>query len=118
VALREAIVNAVIHGNLEVSSELLETGGSTFQDLVAERQRTAPYANRKVVVVARYTADQVTYVVTDEGPGFDPGSLPDPTDVANLERPSGRGLMLIRMFMDDVIFNARGNQITMAKRRG
>jgi len=118
VALREAIVNAIIHGNLEVSSALLEEGGSLFQDAVAERQRTAPFADRKVQIVARYVADQVTYVITDEGPGFDPSCLPDPTDVANLERPSGRGLMLISMFMNEVSFNARGNQITMTKRRG
>ncbi len=117
VALREAIVNAVVHGNLEVNSELLEGGGAAFQALIAERQRVAPYKDRKVTVVARYSPDGVSYVITDEGRGFDPGALPDPTDVANLERASGRGLMLIQMFMDEVAFNASGNEIRMTKRK-
>ena len=56
-------------------------------------------------------------VVEDQGPGFDPGCLPDPTDLSNLEKPSGRGLMLIRTFMDEVDFNPRGNRIRMVKRR-
>jgi anti-sigma regulatory factor (Ser/Thr protein kinase) len=48
--------------------------------------------------------------------GFDPATLPDPTDSANLEKPSGRGLLLIHAFMDEVSFNATGNQIRMVKR--
>ena len=117
VALREAIVNAVVHGNLEVHSELLEGGGDAFQASIAERQKTAPYKDRKVTVVARYAPGSVAYVVTDQGQGFDPGALPDPTDVANLERASGRGLLLIRMFMDEVSFNDVGNEIRMIKRK-
>ncbi|MBV8077326.1 MAG: ATP-binding protein [Planctomycetaceae bacterium] len=57
------------------------------------------------------------YIIRDEGPGFDPSLLPDPTAPANLERASGRGLLLIRALMDEVAFNAAGNQITMTKRR-
>lgn len=117
VALREALVNAVVHGNLEVSSTLLEGEPGAFARLIAERQKTSPYKDRTVTVVARYKRDVAEYVVTDQGPGFDPGGLPDPTDLANLEKPSGRGLMLIRMFMDEVGFNDRGNEIRMLKRR-
>ena len=54
------------------------------------------------------------YTVRDEGPGFDPASLPDPTDPANLDRPCGRGLLLMRTFMDNVIFNDKGNEVTLA----
>lgn len=118
VALREAIVNAVIHGNLEVSSTLLEEGGTAFAEAIEARRRELPYSSRRAAVVARYRPDRVDYVVTDEGPGFDPKTLPDPTDVANLERASGRGLMLIRTFMDEVSFNEKGNEIRMMKRRG
>lgn len=117
VALREAIANAVFHGNLEVSSDLLELGGTAFQDLARERRRQEPYASRRVKVEVTLTPEQVVFVIEDEGPGFDPGSLPDPLDLSNLEKPSGRGLMLIRTFMDEVEFNDRGNRIRMVKRR-
>ena len=56
-----------------------------------------------------------TFTVRDEGPGFDPSKLPDPTDPANLEKISGRGLLLMRTFMDEVRFNATGNEVTMVK---
>lgn len=116
VALREAIVNAIVHGNLEVSSSLLEDGGVSFSRAIEERQRLEPFAGRKVTLVARYAPGEVSYVISDEGPGFDPSTLPDPTDASNLEKASGRGLMLIRTFMDDVSFNERGNEIRMKKR--
>ena len=56
-------------------------------------------------------------MVRDEGPGFDPATLPDPTDPSNLERVGGRGLLLIRTFMDEVRHNESGNEITFVKRR-
>jgi hypothetical protein len=59
---------------------------------------------------------EALYVVEDEGPGFDPLTVPDPTDAANLERIGGRGLMLIRTFMDEVEHNERGNRISLRKR--
>lgn len=117
VALREALANAVFHGNLEVGSELLEHGGSAFSDLANERRRMEPYAARRVRIEARFSPGEVAFVIEDDGPGFDPGSLPDPLDLSNLEKPSGRGLMLIRTFMDEVTFNERGNQIRMVKRK-
>jgi anti-sigma regulatory factor (Ser/Thr protein kinase) len=60
---------------------------------------------------------EVTYVISDDGSGFDTSSVPDPTDPGNLIKPSGRGLMLMRTFMDEVHFNETGNQVTMLKRR-
>jgi serine/threonine-protein kinase RsbW len=56
--------------------------------------------------------------VTDEGPGFRLDDVPDPTADENLQRPCGRGLMLIRAYMDEVSFNETGNEITMVKRKG
>jgi len=55
-------------------------------------------------------------VVRDEGSGFDPAALPDPTAPANLERVSGRGVLLLRTFMDEVIYNELGNAVTLVKR--
>jgi CheY-like chemotaxis protein len=117
VALREALVNAIFHGNLEVSSSLLEEANDAFTQLVEQRRRETPYRDRNVYVFARETRLEATYVVRDEGSGFDPSTLPDPTDLANLEKPSGRGLMLIRTFMDEVRHNAKGNEIHMVMRK-
>ena len=56
---------------------------------------------------------RITIAVEDGGDGFDPNTVPDPTTDDRLELPSGRGLLLIRAYMTDVSFNARGNRITM-----
>lgn len=116
VALREALINAIHHGNLEVSSELLQQDDKTYYELVEARRRQAPYRDRRVHVLSRESPEEVTYVVRDEGPGFDPARVPDPTDPANQDRVSGRGLLLIRTFMDEVSHNPAGNEITLVKR--
>jgi len=118
VALDEALANAMIHGNLEIGSELREIACEDYHALIDERRRTAPYAQRKVSVIVRLTPGQAQFVIRDEGKGFDASSLPDPTDPANLEKLSGRGMLLIRTFMDEVHHNQTGNEITMIKRCG
>jgi serine/threonine-protein kinase RsbW len=55
--------------------------------------------------------------VEDQGEGFDPENLPDPTDEDRLELPSGRGVLLIRAYMSEVEYNDRGNRLTMTYRR-
>jgi anti-sigma regulatory factor (Ser/Thr protein kinase) len=117
VALREALINAMHHGNLEVHSSLLERGDKSYLDLVAERRVQPPYRDRRVHVVVKQTAREACYSIRDEGPGFDPCELPDPRDPANLDKLSGRGLLLIRTFMDDVRHNETGNEIILLKRR-
>ena len=115
-ALREAITNAVEHGNLGLDSKLREEGsGEGYYELGRRRAQEPAYKDRRVRFTARLTPAEATFVVSDDGPGFDPASLPDPTDPENLMLPHGRGLMLIRTFMDDVRFNATGNEITMIK---
>lgn len=115
-ALREALVNAIEHGNLELSSELRERDDDSYVREVHRRRETDPYRRRKVMLSARETTEEVTYVIRDEGPGFNTSTVPDPTDPDNLEKSSGRGLLLIRMFMDEVTHNPTGNEITMVKR--
>jgi CheY-like chemotaxis protein/anti-sigma regulatory factor (Ser/Thr protein kinase) len=119
IALHEALFNAIEHGNLEVSTELRQgEDDNCFRALVEARRRQPPYRDRRVRLQARLSPAESVFVVEDEGPGFDPAGLPDPTDPANLERVGGRGLLLIRTFMDRVEFNERGNRVTMTKRRG
>ena len=115
-ALAEALSNAIEHGNLELDSELREDDEGSYRRVAHERTALAPYCDRRVHVKARVTDGEATFVIRDEGPGFDPNSLPDPTDPENLLKPSGRGVLLIRTFMDDVRFNETGNEITMVKR--
>lgn len=116
IALEEALLNALYHGNLEVGSELRESDTRQYYALAEERRGEEPYRSRTIHFDATLNAQEMTFVVRDAGPGFDPRNVPDPTDPANLERASGRGLMLIRAFMDNVRHNDRGNEITMIKR--
>jgi CheY-like chemotaxis protein/anti-sigma regulatory factor (Ser/Thr protein kinase) len=117
IALEEALLNAVYHGNLGVSSALKLEDDTAFHRLAAERQKQAPYKDRKVRVITRLSHEQATFVITDEGPGFDVSKLPDPTDPMNMLLPSGRGVVLMRMFMDEVTYNATGNRVTLVKRK-
>jgi CheY-like chemotaxis protein/anti-sigma regulatory factor (Ser/Thr protein kinase) len=116
IALQEALLNAIERGNLEVPSDLREKDNRAYLQLIEERRRHPDHRDRRVFVSARETLAEAVYVIRDEGPGFDPSLLPDPTDPANLERVTCRGLLLIRTFMDEVSHNDKGNEITMVKR--
>ena len=117
VALGEAMINAAEHGNLELDSHLREIDRDAYLEQGRQRREQPPYSERRVRVDATITRDEATFVVRDEGNGFDPTSLPDPTDPKNLLKASGRGIMLMRTFMDEVIFNVIGNEVTLIKRR-
>ncbi len=116
VALEEALSNALIHGNLEIGSDLRGGDDCAYCDAIARRRREPPYRDRRIHVEASLGAAGATFVVRDEGRGFDPAALPDPTDPANLEKCSGRGILLMRTFMDEVHFSERGNAVTLIKR--
>lgn len=117
IALEEALLNAFYHGNLEVSSKLRDQDYSTFYEVARRRCQEPPYRDRRIEVRVDFDADRATFVVKDEGPGFEPSSLPDPRSPQYLERPSGRGVLLMRTFMDQVTYNERGNQVTLVKQR-
>ena len=87
-ALNEAATNAIVHGN-----------------------KNDP--NKTVTVTAEVTPQQIQFSVTDQGEGFNPGSLPSPLDEPNLLKPSGRGVFLMRQFADRVRFSEKGNQVTL-----
>jgi len=117
-ALEEALQNAFIHGNLEVSSKLREEEDmNAFHDLVRQRRQEAPYKDRRTHVRVHVTTESAEFTIRDEGPGFNPMSIPDPTDPVYLDRPCGRGLWLIHSFFDEVRHNAQGNEITMIIRK-
>ena len=116
VALHEALVNAIDHGNLELDSALRQVDERAYRLAGDERRGRPPYCNRRVHFEARVTPAEAAFRIRDEGPGFDPAALPDPADPANLERIGGRGLTLIRAFMDGVCHNAAGNEVVLVKR--
>jgi serine/threonine-protein kinase RsbW len=91
-ALEEALVNAVKHGN-------------------------RGDAGKQVRVSYRVTAEEVWAEVEDEGQGFDPSSVADPTSEAGMDRPCGRGLLLMRHYLSSVEYNQRGNVVRLCKRR-
>src|SRR5438270_13516434 len=91
-ALEEALVNAIKHGNQMDPA-------------------------KKVHVACRVHSDHFEVQITDEGPGFDPEEVPDPTAPENLERPCGRGLLLMRHYMNEVNYADRGRSVIMSKLR-
>lgn len=92
-ALEEALVNAIKHGNQMDPA-------------------------KKVRIGCRLEQEKVWIEIEDQGEGFDPLDVPDPTTDDNLERPCGRGVMLIKAFMTSVTYNDSGNCIIMEKVRG
>lgn len=122
VALQESLFNAIVHGNLELQSEELkrahdEEATSAHRNVLTIRSQEQPYCRRQVDVGIKIDDGGVAIRICDEGPGFRLDEVADPTDPANLTKECGRGLLLMRMFMDEVAFNDSGNQVTMLKRR-
>jgi CheY-like chemotaxis protein len=117
VALQEALYNALFHGNLEVSSELRQDDERLFEAMADERRRLEPYCLRRIRVQVQLDRDSARFVIDDDGPGFDTSIFDRSVQPEDLNRIGGRGLLLIRTFMDQVNFNEAGNQITMVKYR-
>ena len=91
-ALEEALVNAIKHGN-----------------------RMDPA--KTVRICCQLTYEKIRLEIEDQGPGFSLEEVPDPTADENLERPCGRGIMLMRAFMSLIEYNTRGNRVILEKAR-
>ena len=91
VGLTEALSNAMLYGN-------------------------ARDPGKRVKVEVTVRMEQVTARVTDEGRGFDPTTIPDPTLPGNVDKPGGRGIFLMKSLMDEVLFNEEGNSVTLILR--
>ena len=111
--LHEALANAIIHGNLDISSSLKNDSPEEFERLLNEREALPEYADRKILIHCTATASQIKIEIQDEGRGFDQQTLDisDPTKML----PSGRGILIITALMTDVFWNESGNRITMIK---
>ncbi len=117
VALEEALLNSVVHGNLEVSSSLRELEGDLFEQTIAERKVIEPFRSRQVTLTANYTHTEARFTIRDEGPGFDVEKVRNPTEDDAIALASGRGILLMRSFMDEVTYNSKGNEVSLLKRR-
>jgi CheY-like chemotaxis protein len=116
VSLQEALSNAIYHGNLEVSSDLRQVDERNFYALAVSRRTIEPFASRRIHLQTCVDRERAQYMIEDEGPGFDTSSLDRAIDPEDLMRIGGRGMLLIRTFMDEVKFNESGNRITLIKR--
>ena len=114
-AIYEALLNAYYHGNLEVESN---EDHQEFCREVAARRGKSPYCDRRILVQARLAPDEASYVIRDEGPGFNSKTANDPTTAEGMRRTFGRGIHLMKTVMDEVQFNSTGNEVTLIKRRG
>jgi len=116
-ALKEAVSNAIDHGNLELDSTLRDVHDPSYRELGDHRSQQQPYCDRRVYITVALTPDSLTLTVRDEGPGFDPAAVPDPSEIPHRQNAHGRGLMLIRSYMDHVAHDESGNTITMVRHR-
>jgi CheY-like chemotaxis protein len=122
VALEQALLNAMYHGNLEIDAQQQaeareQAASGKAQTLVDQRKSQSPYCDRRIDVSIRITRQEARLVIRDEGPGFDVESLPSLDDPTLLERQGGQGLVLMVTFMDEVHFNRKGNEVVMVKRQ-
>ncbi|MGL4552685.1 MAG: ATP-binding protein, partial [Gemmataceae bacterium] len=115
IALTEAVTNAIVHGNLGISSRLKEQSDRAFADAVTARCNDPHYASRLVDLRATYDGTNLRWTITDQGAGFDVEAAlrrlddpePDPT------KPSGRGLLMIRAFLDELRYEDRGRRLIL-----
>ena len=120
-ALQHAASNAIYRGNLELTRDQWQQSSSdedTAEEstaFVTQRLEAAPYKNRKIHYDARLMRDLIRIVIRDEGHGFDTTGVGRPNDPQAMSENSGRGLVLMRNFMDKVTFNATGNEVTLIK---
>ena len=112
-ALEEALNNAFYHGNLELSSKLKEDGSSRFIELAAEREVLSPWRDRSVQVTELVSAFGLWLTIQDSGNGFNVQAVVDRCNDPETMFASGRGLMLMRAFADELFYNREGNEVTL-----
>lgn len=110
-ALEEALSNAIIHGNLEVPSDLKERDFDSFNDLIAARSVQEPYASRKVDILYSHNKKAAVVIIKDEGMGFDwRRRIAQDCDT---DACHGRGLLLMQALSSEMSFNEKGDEVTL-----
>jgi len=122
VVLEQALLNAFIHGNLEIGYDDLQADRESLlqgqsENLVQQRRSDPKYRDRTTHVDVCITREEARFVVRDEGQGFDVSAIPKAIDPESMVQGGGRGLVLMGTFMDEVTYNDTGNEVTLVKRR-
>lgn len=112
-ALEEALANAFYHGNLELDSSLKEDGTSRFMDLAKERCQVSPYKERILRVTELAMPFGLWITISDEGKGFDVRAAQQRVQEPINLLASGRGLVMMKAFTDELLFNTTGNEVTL-----
>jgi len=119
VALHEALSNSIIHGNLEVSSDLREQGDGTFAEALAVRMSDPALASRRIDVLFDYDGERCRWIITDQGRGFNVEKVLARVDGGDQEvlLASGRGILIMRTFLDDVSYELNGRRVILTMLR-
>ena len=117
IVLKEALENAIVHGNLEMTDVLHRLGFEEMREAIAERREEEPYRNRRIVLSYKISKNSAKYVIRDEGKGFDHDYEAGNQETEEIFQNTGKGLLLITNFMHEVYWNERGNEITMVRYR-
>jgi len=119
--LREMLINAIEHGNLEISyaEKTSAQANGTYMDLIRERQKISPHKDRRVFVEYSLNARRVWFRITDEGKGFDHKRMEQQEQerLHDMTASHGRGIALARALFDVVRYNEAGNSVVLAKLR-
>lgn len=113
IALEEALLDALYSGNLEIPPDMSVQNPEGYQRLVQERLEKQPYRERRTRITARVTPAEATVSICHSGPGMDHAAI----DISQLDDLACRSSLLMRTFMDEVSYNATGNEVTLVKRR-
>lgn len=127
VAVEHAIANAMCHGNLELTTEQCPSHhemarDGILSDEMEDRLSRSPYKDRVVEVEATATSHEIRVRIKDSGKGFDTSTVPKPGKMEAQAvfdqdaKPQGKGLVLMTNFVDELTFNAEGNEVTLVKR--
>lgn len=119
-ALRELLVNAIEHGNLEITFEekSAATQSGTLLELLNKRLVDPRFSSRRIHVRVVLKQDRVEYVIRDEGPGFDHAKMMSRAEGEGSDLFHGRGIALAKTFFDEIIYNEPGNQVRLIKNFG
>tara|TARA_B100000530_G_C15741318_1_gene401825 strand:+ start:304 stop:711 length:408 start_codon:yes stop_codon:yes gene_type:complete len=89
VAVTEAVTNAIIHGNKSIDAKMVSISVETPKE------------------------NSLIFTIEDDGAGFNPEDVPDPTSPENIEKPHGRGIFLMKHLSDKVTFNKNGSSVSI-----